>query len=187
MADADAGWTVRRIAAVVDGTVEGDATHRLTGVSSLSAAEPHHIAFLANRKYVPAFRGSAAGCVLVGPREAVPAGRTVIRVADAYAAFAQVVRCFHPEEAPAPRVDPRAWVADDAVVEGATIEAFAWVGPGAVIGPGTWVQTGAVVGAGARVGRDARLMAHSVVCAGCVLGDRVWAMRRCKESILSKF
>ena len=30
------------------------------------------------------------------------------------------------------------------------------------------------MGDGAIIGRDCRLMAGSVVCAGCVLGDRVW-------------
>jgi UDP-3-O-[3-hydroxymyristoyl] glucosamine N-acyltransferase len=174
VADPAAGWTVGRLAAALGGTVDGDASRPVTGVSALSEAGPDQVSFLANRRYTAAFRDSAAGCVLVGPRERVPEGRTVIRVADPYAAFAAALRCFHPERRPAPGVDPRAHVAPDATVDGATIEAFAWVGPGAVVGPGTWVEAGAVVGPGAVVGRDARLMPHSVVCAGCVLGDRVW-------------
>ena len=65
-------------------------------------------------------------------------------------------------------------MAADAVVEGATVEALAWIGPGARVGAGSWIEAGAFVGAGAAVGRDCRLMAHSVLCAGCALGDRVW-------------
>lgn len=174
MAEPAAGWTVGRLAEALGGKVDGDAARPLEGVAALSDAGPAQISFLANRRYVTAFRESAAGCVLVGLGEPVPQGRTVIRVADPYAAFAAALRCFHSVHRPAPRVDPRAHVADDAVVDGATIEAFAWVGPGAVVGPGTWVEAGAVVGEGAVVGRDARLMPQSVVCAGCVLGDRVW-------------
>lgn len=174
MADPGAGWTVGRLADALGGTVEGDATLPLVGVATISGAGPEHVSFLANRRYAAAFRSSAAGCVLVGLDEPTPDGGTVIRVRDPYAAFAVALGCFHPQRRPGPRVDPRAHVADDAVVDGATIEAFAWVGPGAVVGSGTWVETGAVVGAGAVVGRDARLMPHSVVCEGCVLGDRVW-------------
>ena len=65
-------------------------------------------------------------------------------------------------------------VADDAVVDGATIEAFAFVGPGARVGPGSWIESGAYVGAGAVVGEACRLMPHSVVAAGCRVGNRVW-------------
>ena len=65
-------------------------------------------------------------------------------------------------------------MAADAVVEGATIEAFAFVGAGARVGPGSWIESGAYVGAGAEVGRSCRLMPHSVLAAGCRLGDRVW-------------
>lgn len=168
------GWTVGRLAGALGGAVEGDPARPITGVAALGAAGPSEVSFLANRRYAAEFRRSAAGCVIVGEGEAVPAGRAVIRVADPYAAFAVALRCFHPEPTRSPRVDPRAHVAPDAVVDGVTIEAFAWVGPGAVIGPGSWLEPGAVVGAGAVVGRDARLMPHSVVGAGCVLGDRVW-------------
>lgn len=174
MAESRGRWTVGQLAEAIGGTVEGDGSLPVHGVATLTDAGPNHLSFLANRRYAEAFRESAAGCVLVSPEEWVPPGRTVIRVPDPYVAFAVALRTFHPETRPAPGVDPRAHVAVDAVVDGATVEAFAWVGSGAVVGPGTWVEAGAVVGPGAMVGRDARLMPHSVVCAGCVLGDRVW-------------
>jgi len=84
------------------------------------------------------------------------------------------MKYWHPYTRPVAKVDARAWVAEDAVVDGARIEAFAWIGPGAVVGPGTWVETGAVVGSGTVIGSDCRLMPKSVVMDGCVVGDRVW-------------
>ncbi len=98
----------------------------------------------------------------------------MIRCADSYAGFAKALQLFHPDPALTPGIDPRAHVATDAVVEGARIEAFAWVGPRAVVGAGSWVEAGAVVGEGATVGRDCRLMANSTVCAGSIVGERVW-------------
>jgi UDP-3-O-[3-hydroxymyristoyl] glucosamine N-acyltransferase len=59
-------------------------------------------------------------------------------------------------------------------VEGATVMAFAYVGPGARVGPGTVLHPHSYVGANASVGRDAVLLAGAVVADGCVVGDRVW-------------
>ena len=139
------------IASLVGGSANGDTTRRLTGVCSLQGAAAEHLSFLANRRYLKAARESQAGAVLVGP--GVDLGdRDVVVVDDPYRAFAQVMQHFHPYHPPEPVVDDAAWVAPDAVVDGARIEAFAWIGPGAVVGPGSLVEAGAVVGAGAKVG-----------------------------------
>jgi len=165
--------TLGEVAQIVDGVVEGDAALTIAGVHPLEGAGPQHLSFLANRRYTRTARESRAAAVLVGDDVDLP-GHAVIRVADPYRGFALVMQHFHPYCSPDPSVDPQAWVAPDAQVKGARIEAFAWIGPGAVIGPGTWVETGAVVGARARVGSDCRLMPKSVVMDGCTLGDRVW-------------
>ena len=107
-------------------------------------------------------------------RESEAHGRTAIRCDDPYMAYARAQSLFHPVERPAPGIDPQAWIAEDAAVEGATVEAFAWIGPGARVGAGSLIQAGAYVGAGVRVGSDCRLMPGSIVLEGCELGDRVW-------------
>jgi UDP-3-O-[3-hydroxymyristoyl] glucosamine N-acyltransferase len=153
--------------------LEGDGDVSLEDVRTLAAAGPEHLSFLANRRYARQLRTTTAGAVLLD-RKTDAHGLTAIRCDDPYAAFARALTLFHPAESPAPGIDPRAAVAADAEVEGATIEAFAWVGPGAKIGRGSWIQAGAHVGTGARVGEGCRLMPGSVVCDGCELGDRVW-------------
>lgn len=172
--------TVADLAAHLGGVVvDGPDEALLSGVRPLAEAQVEHLSFLANPRYAPLLATTQAGAVLVRPgvRRPTPTSggpRTVIEVDDPYAAFARALRGFHPAEWPDPGRSPQAFIHETAVVDGATVEAFAWVGPGAVVGPGTWLEAGAVVGPGATVGRDCRLMAHSVVCAGCTLGDRVW-------------
>jgi UDP-3-O-[3-hydroxymyristoyl] glucosamine N-acyltransferase len=166
-------YSAAEIAEHLGGKVEGAAETRLTDVRALSDAGPEHLSFLANPRYAKQLGASRAGAVLLD-REAESGGRTVIRCDDPYAAFAEALLLFHPFEWPQPGIDPRAVVADDAVVDGATIEAFAWVGPGAHVGAGTWIESGAYVGRGAVLGERCRLMPHSVVYADAVLGDRVW-------------
>jgi UDP-3-O-[3-hydroxymyristoyl] glucosamine N-acyltransferase len=165
--------TLGEVAALVGGVVEGDSELSITGVHSLEGAGTEHLSFLANRRYTRAARASHAGAILVANDMDLP-GRTLVRVDDPYCGFAAIMQHFHPYCAPKAGIDPKAWIAPDAQVAGARIEAFAWVGPGAVIGAGTWVETGAVVGAGATVGSDCRLMPKAVVMDGCTIGDRVW-------------
>lgn len=172
--EAKAGpFTAAQIADQISGEVEGDGAVELIDVRPLAEAGPEHLSFLSNRRYYRQLKVSRAGAILID-RETDAQGHTAIRCDDPYQAFARSLALFHPLPWPGPGVDPRAAVADDAVIEGATIEAFAFVGPGARVGPGSWIESGAYVGAGAVVGESCRLMPHSVVAAGCRLGDRVW-------------
>jgi UDP-3-O-[3-hydroxymyristoyl] glucosamine N-acyltransferase len=166
-------FTVEELAQRLGGQVEGDGSLELVDVRGLGEAEPQHLSFLSNRRYYRQLRTSRAGAVLLD-RTTDPHGHTVIRCDDPYADFARALALFHPQPWPEPGIDPRAAVAPDAEVEGVTVEAFSWVGAGARVGPGSWIQAGAYVGEGSVVGRDCRLMPHSVVMAGCTLGDRVW-------------
>ncbi len=166
-------FSVAELADRLAGEVEGDGSRLLDDVCGLEDAGPEHLSFLSNRKYVRLLASSRAGAVLVD-RDTDPRGHTVIRCDDPYVAFARALAVFHPPAWPEPGVDERSWVAADVDLEEVTVEAFAWIGPGARIGTGSWIQAGAYVGRDARVGRDCRLMPHSVVCEGCVVGDRVW-------------
>lgn len=162
---------VDALARHVGGRVEGDATRPIRGVRGLEDAGPDEVSFLANRRYTRLLDTSRAGAVFVAEGQRV-GDRTVIRCADPYLAFARALELFHPRPEPVPGVHPLAVV--EGRVDGATVMAFAWVGPGAEVGPGTVLHPHSYVGVGARVGRDCVLMAGSVVADGCVLGDRVW-------------
>lgn len=172
MSDSPSVWSVGRLAAALGGTVEGDPELLLVGVRGLDEAGPDELSFLANRKYVRAMRASRAGAVLVGRTQVVP-DRTVIRCEDPYLAFARALELFHPRSRPPAGVHPLA-VVEGEVDPGATVMAFAYVGPGARVGAGTVLHPHSFVGAGATVGADCTLMAGACVCDGCVVGDRVW-------------
>lgn len=166
-------FTAGELAERLGGEVEGDAGVSLVGIRTLVDAGAEHLSFLRSRRYSSQLESTLAGAVLLD-RESDACGRTAIRCDDPYIAYARAQALFHPLPWPAPGVDPQAWIADDAMVEGATVEAFAWIGPGARVGSGSWIQAGAYVGTNARVGDDCRLMPGSILLEGCELGDRVW-------------
>lgn len=161
------------IARILGGDVEGDGSLMVTDVRGLLEAEAQHLSFLSGSKFMSQLATSHAGAVLVD-RSATVVGRTIVRCDDPYVGFARALALFHPYEEVTPRIDPRAHIGAGALVDGARIDAFAWIGDGARVGASTWIQSGVHVGEGAQVGEGCRLMANSVVGADCVLGDRVW-------------
>ena len=167
-------FTLAELAARVGGTVQGDGSLRLDGVAPLEDAGPSHISFFSNRKYRKAFEASRAGAVIVEPDEDVPEGRTVLRAAPAYLAFAKISTAFHPPREPLPEVAPEAAIHPSAKVHpSAQVMPFASVGAGAEVGPRTILFPGVHLGEDVRVGADCTLYANVVIRERCVIGDRV--------------
>lgn len=164
--------TVRTIAALVGGTVEGDGERSIVGVADLRTAGPQHIGFVRDVAFKDLARDTKAGAVLV--HELLETAATQVIVPNVPAAFARVALHFHPlprakdhhldESA---RIDPEAKI-DQPVDIGPHVV----IGAGARIGAGTVIMAGTVVGAGVRVGKDVVLHPNVVLYPGVTIHDR---------------
>ena len=167
-------FALAELAARVGGEVSGDGSLLLEGVAALEEAGPAQLSFFANRRYRRAFEQSRAGAVVVEPGEQVPEGRTVLRVRNAYLAFAKLTTLFHPPPAARPEVAASAAVHPSAQVDpSAQLMPLCSVGPGARVGPRTILHPGAHVGEGAQVGADCLVYQNVVIRERCVVGNRV--------------
>jgi UDP-3-O-[3-hydroxymyristoyl] glucosamine N-acyltransferase len=167
-------FTLAELAARVGGEPTGDGALVLEGVAPLEEAGPAQVSFFSNRKYRKAFEASRAGVVIVEPGTEVPPGRAVLRVPNAYLAFARVSTLFHPPAAAVPGIAPEAVVHPSARVHpSAQVMPLASVGPGAEVGAGTVLHPGVHLGEGARVGAGCLLYQNVVVRERCQVGDRV--------------
>lgn len=167
-------YLLKDLAAKVGGEAKGDESLALEGVASLEQAGPTEISFFSNRKYRAAFEASRAGAVVVEPDIEVLDGRTVLRVANAYLAFAKISTLFHPPQKAVPGIAPEAVVHPTARVHpSAEIHPLATVGPAARVGARTILHPGVHLGEGAKVGDDCLLYANVVVRERCVIGNRV--------------
>lgn len=167
-------YTLQRLAEVAQGQLAGDAETIIRGVADLETAGPEDVSYCVNRSYLTAAAKSGAG-VLIVPADAEAMDRPVIRVANPYWSFAQVLELFRPQGPERDvAVSPLAYVARSArVADDAVVRPFAVIEEGAVIGPRTVVESGVHVGHDARVGADCMLHPHVVVMQRCVLGNRV--------------
>ena len=171
-------FTIGRIAAELDvDVVGGDPDQPICDVRALADAEPVHLSFLDNRKYVSQLAGCRAGACLVRPEfgERLPAGMAGLVGPDPYRGFARALRLFYPD-ALVPKIadqPPGQAVHPSAVIEeGARVEPGAVIGPEVRIGMGTIVAASAVVGYRCTIGRHCFIGPQTTLCHALV-GDRV--------------
>ncbi len=165
--------TVRHLAELVQGQVEGDAEQLIHAARPLGDCRPGDITFVDDEKHAGRLHGCRASAAVV-PAGVIANGLTVIRVADPLTAFVAVVRRLQGKAEPPPHgIDPRAVVHPTARIgPDPSIHPLAVVGEGSVVGARCRVHSGAVVGRDCRLGDDVTLYPNAVLYDGTVLGDR---------------
>lgn len=165
--------TLKQLAELVDAEVIGDETIEIQRLAPIDGAGAGDITFIANPKYLPALKTTAASAVLVDRvlgREDI----AYLVCKNPYLAFAKVLTHLHVKR-PAPRgVLPGAHVDATATLgERVTVYPGAHIGAGCVVGDDTIISPNVVLYPQVKVGCDCQLQAGVVVREGCVLGDRV--------------
>jgi UDP-3-O-[3-hydroxymyristoyl] glucosamine N-acyltransferase len=168
-------FTLRELAQIAGAEIVGENGARtFADVAPLAAAGARDVSFLDNRRYLDAFRKSAAGACLVA-REAAknaPPGMSLLIAKDPYRAYAKIAAAFYPPPPPEPGVHSAARVSADARIgDGCRIEAGAVVGPRAEIGRRCRVGANAVIGEGVTLGDDC-VIGPGVSISHTVLGVR---------------
>lgn len=167
--------TLGELADLVGGTLRGgDRATAIRGISSVEAAGPDQITWIADAAHARQLGASKAAAVIVAPNH----GETpmpAILARDPQAAVSRVLARFEtPQERPAPGVHPTAIIGPGAEIgANAAVGAYVWVGSGARIGSGTRLHAGVFIGAGTQIGRDCELWPRVYVADRCRLGDRV--------------
>ena len=166
--------TVRQIAELIGGSVQGDASGIIRSVAAIDQAAAEDVTFAVDERHAAGLAGSRAGAAIVaGNASAAP--MPLIRVDNVWPAVAKLLAYWAgPGSVPMTGIAPSATVASDAQL-GPDVA----VGPGCVVGAGAKLGQGTVlfanvsIGAAAVIGRDCLLAEGAVVRAGCLLGDRV--------------
>lgn len=186
------GLTAQAVADSVGGRLLGDGAVVLRRIAPLDRAGPDALSFLVSARYVPYFRSSTAGAVLLGEEhatlEAGPDCRIV--VADPYQALLTLLPQLYPPQADEPGVHPSCLLGP-----GTTLGPGVALGPGCVLGrnvrlgegcrlgPGVILEDGVTVGAGTSLGprvvchRGIQLGERVVIQAGVVLGGQGFGYR----------
>jgi UDP-3-O-[3-hydroxymyristoyl] glucosamine N-acyltransferase len=169
-------YTVSQIAQAVSGQVRGEGGRTITGISSVEAAGPDQVTWVAKEGLVKKAAQTRAGAVLIPWQWAdhLASGATAILVERPEHAIIRVLAMFEEPAAVSPGIHPTAVIDPTASLGGnVSVGPHAVVGPRATIGDDTILQAGVFVGEASRIGNRCVLWPNVVVRERCVIGNRV--------------
>lgn len=145
----------------------------ISGVAGIEEAGSGQLTFVANQRYAPLARTTAAAAIIVAPD--FPAVDTpMLRVANPYLAFARALELFYAPPKQESGVHATAVIHATAKIgQGASIGPYVVVGKDVTIGDGCVLMPHVVIYEGARIGRNFMAHAHAVVREYCMVGDNV--------------
>ena len=151
-------FTAEQIAGMLEGTVEGNSSAEVSGLSKIEEGKAGTLTFLANPKYISHIYSTGASIAIVSndfvAEQALPETLTLIRVADAYGSFAKLLEAYSQFKKPRPG-----------------IHASAVIDASVVIGENVHIGAGVVIEAGASIGNNAVIMAQSYLGEHVKIGD----------------
>lgn len=169
-------FTATQIAEMLEGKVEGDGLVRVHTLSKIEEGVEGSLSFLANPQYTQYVYDTEASIVIVNDsfepeREVTP---TLIRVADAYSAFARLLDMYNKikhdrrgKESPL-NVDPSAEIGEDIY-----IGSFTCVGKNSKVGDRTKLYPNVFVGDNVTIGSDVLIYPGVHIHSDSVIGDHV--------------
>lgn len=167
-------FSAQQIAELLGGAVEGNPDVQLSTFDKIENAGPNALTFLSNLKYSHFLYTTNAGAVLVAtdfqPTDTVKT--TLIRVADPYAALAQLMRMVDAIVNPQPAgIEEPSYIATDvAIPDDCYIGAFAYIGAGARLGEGVRIYPQTYIGQGVVIGEGTIIYAGAKIYRGCKIG-----------------
>jgi UDP-3-O-[3-hydroxymyristoyl] glucosamine N-acyltransferase len=166
-------FTARQISDLLNGTIEGDETVKVSRLSKIEEAVQGSLTFLANPKYQSFIYTTQASLVIVGndfvPEE--PVSSTLIRVENAYGAFARLLEVYNQIKNDKKGIEQPSYI-DSSVTIGTDvyIGAFAYLSKGVKIGNGVKIHPQVYIGENVHVGDNTTLFAGARVYSDCIIG-----------------
>jgi UDP-3-O-[3-hydroxymyristoyl] glucosamine N-acyltransferase len=160
---------------MLEGTVEGNSSAEVSGLSKIEEGKTGTLTFLANPKYISHIYSTGASVAIVSndfvAEQALPETLTLIRVEDAYGSFAKLLEAYSQFKKPRPGIHPSA-VIDSTVVIGENVH----IGAGVVIEPNVSIGSNAVIMAQSYLGEHVKIGDFTTIHPGvkvyseCVIG-----------------
>jgi UDP-3-O-[3-hydroxymyristoyl] glucosamine N-acyltransferase len=166
-------FTAEQIAKLLKGTVEGDPSVTVHKLAKIEEGEPGSLTFLANPVYTPYIFSTNASIVIVNksfkPDQAVKS--TLIRVENAYEAFAELLEVYNKIRMNQAGISERSSIAPTATLGGNVyIGDFAVIGENVSIGNNVKVFPQVFIGDNVKIDNDTVLYPGVKIYSDCLIG-----------------
>lgn len=169
-------FSAQQIAEMLQGSIEGNPEASVNNLSKIDEGKPGTLSFLANPQYTKYIYETKASIVIVGQdfKAEGPIEATLIRVEDAYGAFAKLLEAYDSLQNQEEGIHEKAIIA-----ESARIGEHCFIGPGAVIGEnvvigaGTKIYANVTIGNQVKIGEGCHIHSGAQIYRECVIGNEV--------------
>ena len=151
-------FSAKQIADLLEGEIEGKSDVIVNNISKIEEGKVGTLAFLANPKYTPYIYTTKASIVLVNKsfKAEKPISATLIRVKDAYQAFASLLEIYQQYK------NNKVGISDKATIEAS-----------AKIGEDVYIGTGVYIGENVVIGNYTKIYPNSYIGDNTIIGEEV--------------
>lgn len=166
-----------QIALIVNGRIEGNAEAAVSSFGKIEEAKEGQLTFLANPKYEEHLYATKASIVIINESLELkqPVSATLIKVKDAYSAFAALLRKYQEiMQQQLKGIQQPSYISKTAGYgEDVFIGAFAYLGENVTVGKGTKIHPNVYLGDNVTVGENSIIHAGVKIMHSCSIGNRV--------------
>jgi len=167
-------FTAAIIAGFLKGEIEGNSEIKVNTVAKIEEGHEGALSFLSNPKYEHFLYSTKSSVVLVNKdfKASGPISATLIRVNNAYEAFASLLNLVEASKAKKQGIHPTAIVAPSAKIgKDVYLGAYCFIGESAVIGDGCKIYPHVYIGDESKLGYNCTLFAGVKVYHECTIGN----------------
>ena len=168
-------FSASQIAALLNGTIEGNADAAVSNLSKIEDGKPNTLSFLANPQYTPYIYTTDASVVIVNKslvlEKPVKSTCTLIRVEDAYGSFAQLLEMYNQVKNDKKGIEQPSYIAQSAKLgQDCYVAAFAYIGENVTLGNNVKIYPHAFVGDNTKIADNTTIYAGAKIYSDCIIG-----------------
>jgi len=167
-------FTASKIAEFLKGEIEGNPEVRVNTVAKIEEGHEGSLSFLANPKYEPYIYTTRSSIVLVNKDfvPSAPVKATLIKVDNAYEAFASLLALVAQSKPTKKGIHPTAVIEPDARIgENVYIGAFTYIGSGCIISDGCQIYPQVYIGEKTSLGKNCIIYPGVKIYHECIIGN----------------
>ena len=170
-------FTAQQIAMLVSGTIEGNPDTTVNSFGKIEEAVAGQLSFLANPKYQDYLYTTKASLVIVNENLQLQKNitATLVRVKDAYSAFATLLTTYQNLKAQQKKgIETPSHIASSATLgTDVFVGAFAYIGEKVAIGNNTKIFPGTYIAENVSIGNNTTIHAGVKIYEDCIIGNDV--------------
>ncbi|MDD3567208.1 MAG: UDP-3-O-(3-hydroxymyristoyl)glucosamine N-acyltransferase [Bacteroidales bacterium] len=166
-------FTAQAIAAFLNGKVEGSPDVKVSTVAKIEEGTPGALSFMSNPKYSKYLYTTRSSIILINADYALeqPVEATLIRVPDAYEAFAKLLSMVAASQRPKAKIHKQSVVEKSATLgKEVFIGAFSYIGQNVTIGSNVQIHPQVYIGDNVVIGDNSIIYAGAKVYNECTIG-----------------